>query len=246
MRLTDNPERLDKYNYMPGDAGSGAVEPVAERQPKLSRIAYARFKESLFARRIPIGATVTQAELVELLDVPIGPLREALQVLEHDGLVTMLPRSGIRIVQPGMGLMKDSFQLRRILELEAVRKYAEVAQGDELARLEGAHRDVLAAAQSRLAEDALIDQSGTVDRGFHAILIGALRNPQIREVYSQTNERIRLVRLDNRYRQSATTVTQAMQEHLVILDALRAHDSAAAVAAMEDHLRRALHRAIGL
>jgi DNA-binding GntR family transcriptional regulator len=245
MSVVDNPEWLDKYDYGSGDAGS-ATDEAAERQPKLSRIAYARFKESLFARRIPIGATVTQAELVELLEVPIGPLREALQVLEQDGLVTMLPRSGIRIVKPGMSLMKDSFQLRRILELDAVRKYAEVARGDELARLETAHRDVLAAAQSRMAEDALIARSGTVDRGFHSILIGSLRNPQIREVYSHTNERIRLVRLDNRYRQSATTVTQAMQEHLVILDAMRRHDSAAAVAAMEDHLRRALHRAIGL
>jgi DNA-binding GntR family transcriptional regulator len=231
---------------MPGDTRVDAVEPPMERQPKLSRIAYVRFKEGLFARRIPIGATVTQAELVELLEVPIGPLREALQVLENDGLLTMLPRSGIRIVQPGMGLLKDSFQLRRILELEAVRKYAEVVAHDELARLEAAHRDVLAAAQSRMAEDALIAHSGTVDRGFHAILIAALRNPQIHEVYCRTDERIRLVRLDNRYQQSATTVTQAMQEHLVVLDALRAHDSAAAVAAMEDHLRRALHRAIGL
>jgi len=246
MRLTDNPRWPDKYDYMPGDAGADAVDPPVERQPKLSRIAYVRFKESLFARRIPIGATVSQAELVELLEVPIGPLREALQVLENDGLLTMLPRSGIRIVQPGMGLLKDSFQLRRILELEAVRKYAEVAPDDELARLEAAHRDVLAAAQLRMAEEALIEHSGTVDRGFHAVLIASLRNPQIQEVYGRTNERIRLVRLDNRYRQSATTVTQAMQEHLVVLDALRAHDSAAAVAAMEDHLRRALHRAIGL
>lgn len=245
MSTADNPEWLSKYDYTALDVGSTAVE-AAERQPKLSRIAYARFKEFLFARRIPIGATVTQAELVELLDVPIGPLREALQVLENDGLLTMLPRSGIRIVQPGMGLMKDSFQLRRILELEAVRKYAEVAEADELARLQTAHRQVLAAAQARIAEDALIAHSGTVDRGFHAILINSLRNPQIHEVYSRTNERIRLVRLDNRYRQSATTVTQAMQEHLVILDALRTQDSPAAVAAMEDHLRRALHRAIGL
>ncbi len=246
MRPSDNPTWPDKYDYIPGDSGADAVEPPVGRQPKLSRIAYVRFKESLFARRIPIGATVTQAELVELLEVPIGPLREALQVLENDGLLTMLPRSGIRIVQPGMGLLKDSFQLRRILELEAVCKYAEVAPDDELARLEAAHRDVLAADQSRMAEDALIAHSGTVDRGFHAVLIASLRNPQIHEVYGRTNERIRLVRLDNRYRQSATTVTQAMQEHLVVLDALRAHDSAAAVAAMEDHLRRALHRAIGL
>ncbi len=226
-------------------AGSEVLEPLPERQPKLSQIAYARFKEGLFSRRIPIGATVTQAELVEILDVPLGPLREALQVLENDGLLTMLPRAGIRIVKPSMSLMKDSFQLRRILELEAVRKYAEVALLDELASLETAHRGVLAAAQSRMPEDELIAQSGTVDRGFHAAVIGSLRNPQIDEVYERTNERIRLVRLDNRYRQSAATVTQAMQEHLVVLDALRAHDSAAAVVAMEYHLSRTLHRAIG-
>ena len=211
-----------------------------------SRIAYARFKESLFARRIPIGATVTQAELMALLDVPIGPLREALQVLENDGLLTMLPRSGIRIVKPGMSLMKDSFQLRRILEIEGVRKYAEGRPGRRTrAAGELAHRQVLEAARSRTAEDALIGHSGAVDRSFHAALIGSLRNPQICEVYARTNERIRLVRLDNDPRQSTATVTQAMQEHLIVLEALRMHDGPAAVAAVEDHLRRALHRAIG-
>ncbi len=229
-----------------GEAGSPAIEVAPERQLKLSQVAYARFKEGLFARRIPIGATLTQAEVMELLDVPIGPLREALQVLENDGLVTMVRRTGIRVVKPDMNLLKDSFQLRRILEMEAVRKYAEVTQAEELARWDAAHREVLAAARSGMTEEALIAHSGTVDRGFHAVLIGSLRNPQIDEVYERMNERIRLVRLDNRYRQSATTVTQAIQEHLAILDALRKLDTAAAVAATEDHLRRALHRAIGL
>jgi DNA-binding GntR family transcriptional regulator len=229
-----------------GEAGPAATEAAPERQFKLSHVAYARFKESLFARRIPIGATVTQADLMELLDVPIGPLREALQVLENDGLVTMLPRTGIRIVKPDMSLLKESFQLRRVLEMEAVRKYGEVVQDEELARWDAAHRDVLVAAQSRMAEDALIAYSGTVDRGFHAALIGSLRNSQIGEVYDRMNERIRLVRLDNLYRQSTATVTQAMQEHLTVLDAVRGQDIVAAVAAIEDHLRRALHRAIGL
>jgi DNA-binding GntR family transcriptional regulator len=238
---------MDQVDRITGESGAGppAAEAVPERQLKLSQIAYVRFKESLFARRIPIGATVTQAELMALLDVPIGPLREALQVLENDGLLTMLPRSGIRIVKPGMSLMKDSFQLRRILEIEGVRKYAEGVQSEELARWELAHRQVLEAARSRTAEDALIEHSGTVDRSFHAALIGSLRNPQICEVYARTNERIRLVCLDNDPRQSTATVTQAMQEHLIVLEALRMHDVPAAVAAVEDHLRRALHRAIG-
>lgn len=238
-------DRVEPIKLEPS-AQPGAAGTAPERQPKLSQVAYARFKESLFARRIPIGATVTQADLMVILDVPIGPLREALQVLESEGLLTMLPRSGIRIVQPGMGLMKDSFQLRRILEMEAIRVYGDCAADDELARWDAAHRGVIEAARSRMAESALIEHSGTIDRGFHAALIDSLRNPQICEVYARINERIRLVRLDNRCRQSNVTVTQAMNEHLVILHALRAHDISAAVAAVEDHLRRALHRAIGL
>jgi DNA-binding GntR family transcriptional regulator len=215
-------------------------------QPKLSHVAYLRFKESIFARRIPTGATLTQAEVMQLLDVPIGPLREALQVLENDGLVTMVRRTGIQVVKPDMSLLKDSFQLRGILEMGAVRKLAEVAQAEELARWDAAHRDVLAAARSKLADDAIIEQSVPVDRAFHAALIGSFRNPQIGEVYDRVRERIALVRLDNCSRRTIATETQAMQEHLAILDALRANDVPAAVAAMEDHMRRALQRAIGL
>jgi DNA-binding GntR family transcriptional regulator len=122
---------------------------------------------------------LTQSELMALLDVPVGPLREALQVLESEGLLTMLPRSGIRIVKPDMTLMKNNFQLRRILECEAVRKYAERAPAEELAHWEGAHRGVVSRAQSGMAEAALLEHARTVDHGFQAALIGALRNPQI-------------------------------------------------------------------
>ena len=55
---------------------------VAGIAPKLSQVAYQRFKEALFAKRILAGSTISQAELVAITGVPISPLREALQVLE--------------------------------------------------------------------------------------------------------------------------------------------------------------------
>jgi DNA-binding GntR family transcriptional regulator len=224
-----------------------AGEPApAKPVQKLSQLAYARFKDALFDARIPIGATVTQADLTALLDVPLGPLREALQVLESEGLLTMLPRAGIRIVTPDMALVKDSFQLRRILECEAVRKFAADASDDDLARWDAAHRGVIAAAQDRVEIGALGTRSRKVDRGFHTALIGALRNPQIDEVYARVGERIRLVQIQSRYRLSPTVVTQTMEEHLAILAALRARDTEAAAAAMEHHIARTLHRAIGM
>jgi DNA-binding GntR family transcriptional regulator len=194
---------------------------------KLSQLAYQRFKEALFAQNIATGATLTQGDLVRLLDVPLGPLREALQVLESEGLVTMLPRAGIRIVKPDMALIKDCFQLRRILECEAVRKYADRAPAQEMANWIARHRTIIA----------------RVETG--AMLIAALRNPLIDDVYTKIKDRIRLVRLDNLYMLSAVTVERTMQEHLRVLQALAARDTDAAVRAMEDHLAAALHRAIG-
>src|SRR4051794_313558 len=100
---------------------------AAEAPTKLSQIAYQRFKEALFSRQIPIGATVSQGELAELLQVQTGALREAMQLLEKEGFLTVLPRSGIRIVKPDMSHLKDCFQMRRVIEAEAVRRFAERA-----------------------------------------------------------------------------------------------------------------------
>jgi DNA-binding GntR family transcriptional regulator len=88
---------------------------------------------------------------MELLDKTIGPLRVALQLLENDGRVAMVPRTGICFVKPDMSRLRDNFQLRRILEMETVRKYAEVTQAEELERWDVAHCEVLAAARSKMA-----------------------------------------------------------------------------------------------
>jgi DNA-binding GntR family transcriptional regulator len=65
-------------------------------------------------------------------------------------------------------------------------------------------------------------------------------------VYEKTKDRILLIRLDADYRLSTVAVMQTIQEHLRIIASLQARDVAAALAAMDDHMARSLHRAIGL
>lgn len=231
--------------------GSGNVETAidtdqaGEAAPKLSLVAYQRFKEKLFAQQIATGSTITQADLINLLNVPIGPLREALQVLQSEGLVTMLPRAGIRVVKPDIGLIRNSYQLRQMLEAEAVRKFAERASDQAIARWESLHRE-LAAEAPGMPGEALAPRAKTLDDRFHADMVAALRNPLIADVYEKTKDRILLIRLDADYRLSAIAVMQTIQEHLRIIEALRARDVAASLAAMDDHMARSLHRAIGL
>jgi DNA-binding GntR family transcriptional regulator len=219
---------------------------AADAPTKLSQIAYQRFKEALFSRQIPIGATVSQGELAELLQVQTGALREAMQLLEKEGFLTVLPRSGIRIVKPDMSHLKDCFQMRRVIEAEAVRRFAERATMVELADWRVRHEGIIELARGGTVESALIKRSAEVDQAFHVALVEGTRNPLMISAHAHMMEQIGVIRLDNMYMLSALAIIQTMQEHLGVIAALEAQDPEAAVAAMDAHLARAMHRAMGL
>ncbi len=96
---------------------------------RMSDVAYERILEALFDRKVQAGAFVSQGELSELVDVPVAPLRDALRVLEAEGILTIHPRSGIQFVRPGLELTRSTYQFRSIIEKAAIRVFAE--QGDE-------------------------------------------------------------------------------------------------------------------
>src|SRR4029453_5621366 len=87
---------------------------------RLSDLAYDRVLECLFDRRVSAGAFFSQGELSELVGVPVAPLRDALRVLEAEGILTIHPRSGIQFVKPGLELPRWTSQFRSILEKSAV------------------------------------------------------------------------------------------------------------------------------
>ena len=213
---------------------------------KLSQVAYQRFKEALFAKRILAGSTISQAELVAITGVPISPLREALQVLEAEGLIQILPRSGIRIVKPDLALVRNAFQLRQILELPAVRHAAEAMPRDRLEAIEARHRELLGRLPGLEVTPGIAQEVSAFDIGFHLEVVGFLSNPLLERAYRQAHDQIRVIRLDQLYQMSARAVGHTMREHLAIVHACLARDPEAACAALEQHFARAMQRALGL
>ena len=169
-----------------------------------------------------------------------------MQLLEKEGFLTVLPRSGIRIVKPDMSHLKDCFQMRRVLEGEAVRRFAERATMGELADWRARHEGIIELARGGTVETALIQRSAEVDQAFHEALLESTRNPLMISAHSHMMEQIGVIRLDNMYMLSALAIVQTMQEHLAVIVGLEGQDPDAAVAAMDAHLARAMHRAMGL
>ena len=201
--------------------------------------------QALFDRRIEPGAFLSQGDLVKMLGVPVGPLRDALRVLQAEGWLTIHARSGIELRKPDFALVRNSYQLRLILERAAVRTFAEIAPMSQIEALETRHREIAASLQGRELGLEEARELETVDFGFHLEVVGILANPMIEAAYSQAQRFVRLVRLDREYRLSAPLVGRTMDEHIAILEACKARDPQQAEAALEVHFARAMQRALG-
>jgi DNA-binding GntR family transcriptional regulator len=222
------------------------AESETDRREGLGQVAYRRFKEALFDRRIDPGAFLSQAELVRLLDMPLAPLREALQRLQAEGLVTIKARAGIEISKPDFALVRNTYQLRLILERAAVRRFAETATMALIEEMEQRHRATIEGVRGREVTREEARRIEALDGDFHRTVIDGLGNPLVGRAYAQTYDYIQFIRLDRHYGLSAPLVLRTMTEHLDIIAAYKARDADAAEAALETHFARAMQRAMGL
>jgi len=229
--------------------GPRSVAPPKKAQPakkgattRLSKTAYQLIMNALFHQRIAAGAYMSQNELVELLGVPIQPLRDALRVLEVEGLVKIHPRAGIEFIKADMDLIRSTYQFRIIIECEAVRRYAERAPIDEIEALLADHHEFIEEMEKN-GVDPLPRLHGLEHR-LHGGLIGTLANPLIESTTKRLQNYTSLILLGRR--ETAPLISRTLREHVKILEACRDRDVDLAASEMMAHLNAAMHRAMGL
>lgn len=211
---------------------------------RMSDVAYERILEGLFDRRVPAGAFISQNELSAIVDVPVAPLRDALRVLEAEGILTIHPRSGIQFIRPGLELTRATYQFRSIVERAAVRVFAE--QGDEavMNALEIRHSRLL----RRVERDGLgkeqLEEMDALEGELHGAVIAALRNPLIDSTYRRMHNYLRLLRLDRKI--TTPIMVRTLKEHLDILEACGTRNADAAEAKLQAHFQAAMQRSLGL
>ncbi len=220
---------------------TGKGPPASE--PRLSDIAYRKILEGLFDRTVPTGAFVSQNDLVALLDVPIQPLRDALRVLEAEGVLTIHPRSGIQFLKPDLELARSTYQFRTIIERTAARTFAETADAAVIDALIADHR----ALETRIRGEGInSDTLAEIDRlegRLHGGMIASLRNPLIETTARRLKNYVTLIRLERLVTQPL--ILRSIAEHCQILEAAAARDADAAEAAVAAHFQAALHRILG-
>ncbi len=186
--------------------------------------AYADLRRYIIQGRIKPGQKMNVKELAKHYGTSIAPVRDALQMLSQDGLVTIKPRYGYFISQDTVRELCDRFELREILETAAVQRAATRITPEQIEQLVHDYTGY-----DNQSYDRYIDEN----RRFHYLIAEVSGNQDLaqtlRRVHDQLARFMFLVFRDSDRTQERT--------HARIIAALRARDAQAAVEAMVDEIR---------
>ena len=208
--------------------------------------AYQGFTQQILSGAVLPGQFISQRELMTLLDMPLGAVREMIPRLEAGGLIKTVPQRGLQIAHVDLKLIRNAFQVRSMIEREAVLAFVQSASDAELAAIEAAHQQILARANKASTTDAqLLDDAQALDWGLHDRMVDALGNEIVSDLYRVNSLRVRLIKLEQSVITPARLIP-AMQEHLSFIAALRERNAAQAAALLDAHINSARSRVMNV
>ncbi len=230
-----------------GHAKASSTRGAPKSTPAINQRAraYQGFTQQILSGRIRSGQFVSQRELMTLLDMPLAAVREMIPRLEAGGLIKTVPQRGLQIANVDLKLIRNAFQVRTMIEREAVQHFVHIASDSELQAIEASHQGILKRASAlgkTLVKDvALLDDAQAVDWGLHDRMVDAMGNDILSEIYRVNSLRVRLIKLEHSVITPARLIP-AMQEHLHFIAALLQRDAVQATRLLEAHINSACSR----
>jgi DNA-binding GntR family transcriptional regulator len=150
-----------------------ALQPL-KREALRDRVVRA-IRDAIIQGRLRPGEKVPEGELAQQLTVSRTPIREAIRVLEGQGLVEVNPKRGTYIAMPDRADAADGLAVRSSLEILAVEQAIERSSEDDWKELCGRLEEILGEMSlATISEDTI--RGIELDIEFHAILMKASKN----------------------------------------------------------------------
>ena len=183
---------------------------------------------AIVERRLMPGTKLAEQKIADIFKVSRTIVRQALNQLSRDKLVTLEPARGARVAEPSVEEARQVFEVRNMLEAAMIRRAATDLTPVQVAELREHLRNEQAAVQRT-------DVSGRTHllADFHVVLARMLGNEVLAGMLGELVSRCSLIAL---MYQSAHSAEHSFSEHVAIVDALERRDARAAVKLMEDHL----------
>ncbi|RKQ35792.1 GntR family transcriptional regulator [Oceanobacillus halophilus] len=172
------------------------------------------------------GEKLVQTELADLIGVSRMPVREALRTLELEGLVVIEPHKGAVVRSISKEDIKEIYELRALLEPEALTKGIGNFTKEEINKLEEFHQGMI--------ETNSRDHFVELNIQFHQLLINKCNRPRLLGIIGT---------ISNGFPHDTPQIIpgqieKSIQEHEQILNAIKNRETETAATCLSEHIRR--------
>jgi DNA-binding GntR family transcriptional regulator len=209
------------------------VRTLSAPPPSSTRRIVDAIVQAIVERRLMPGTKLAESQIGELFSVSRTVVRQALNQLSRDRLVTLEPARGAFVAQPGVEEAQQVFQARQLIEAGIARELCARITPPQIAELRThlkRERDAVARTDVSGRTHLLAD--------FHVVLARLLGNEVLAQVLADLLSRSSLIAL---MYQSSHSAEHSQAEHVAIVDALERRDVRAAAKLMARHLHSVEH-----
>jgi|SRR5690625_2521028 len=155
-----------------------------------------QLRKSIWNREIAFGESLIESDLSEKYGVSRSTIRDALKILEYEGLVVIRPRKGAHVSEFSNEDWKEIIELRIIIETHAFIKISKILTDKHIADL----KNILAEMEQGVQDEdwsKLFD----LDLKYHSYVVNLSGNSRIIKIYESIQVQIRtfLINLDQYY-----------------------------------------------
>ena len=184
---------------------------------------------AIVERRLMPGTRLAEQKIADVFKVSRTLVRQALNQLSRDKLITLEPARGARVAEPGIEEARQVFAARNLIELALIKRAATELLPAQITELRAHLR-----AQSVAVRNIDVPGRTRLLADFHVVVARMLGNEVLAAMLGDLVSRSALISL---MYQSSLSAERSFDEHVAIVDAIEKRDPRAAVRLMQAHLR---------
>lgn len=205
------------------------LELLIDEYLPLRDVVFNTLRQGILKGELKPGERLMEIHLANRLGVSRTPIREAIRMLELEGLVTMIPRKGAEVARISKQDLRDVLEVRRSLDSLAVSLACERITDEEKQMLSRTEDDFEKAITTRDATTI-----AEADVKFHDVILKASKNGRLVQMVNNLAERVYRYRLE--YIKDSRNHQRLIEEHRKIMEYIGAGDAENARNAIETHI----------
>ena len=195
----------------------------------LRDVVFNTLREAILKGDLKPGERLMELQLASKLGVSRTPIREAIRMLEQEGLAVTTPRKGAEVAKMTLKDMEDVLEIRASLDEFASQLATVRITEEQLMRLKQRKQDF-----ENSVKSGNVKMIAEADVEFHDVIYEATNNPKLVTMLNNLREQIYRYRIE--YLKDSTTYPTLIKEHEEIYQSLLERNAEAALKATTIHV----------